>query len=91
MICEIVLKWNKGTYSESKVNLSNIGSNPIFFAMIEKFAKWLGKRHNVPCNYRVCGVMVAHGIWDAGAAFESHIFYLRASETEYHAWLITKK
>ena len=33
-----------------KVTLSNIGSNPIFFAMIEKLAKWLGKRHNVPCN-----------------------------------------
>lgn len=33
-----------------KVNLSNIGSNPIFFARTEKFAKWLGKRHNVPCN-----------------------------------------
>ena len=26
-------------------------------------------------EYRECGVMVAHGIWDAGERFESYIFY----------------
>lgn len=37
-----------------------------------------GSRVQAPLGelkYRVCGVMVAHDIWDVGEAFESHIFY----------------